>query len=268
MKRYSYKTRELREADNGIIRFKEEMDALITSEEFINVFRVYIEDIALYKSSAGIKYRRSTEYAAIGILDQNDLLQEAYLAFLEAYSAFKDKPESDFDDGSDIWAFLKKSTILNFEYALRNKKDGIRLTQHATFKSGSNNINTLTSIFGKLDEIFSKNAAEVISSKWETDFVGYFLEAHMDDYLDLTRTGKRDVFKKERAILKSVYGIDQVKMTYAEISDEMGVSQSTIRSVKERAIKRLKSEDSKEKIAHFLHEYRITTNADTEKYRE
>ena len=57
-------------------------------------------------------------------------------------------------------------------------------------------------------------------------------------------------------------------MTYKELSDYHKVGQSTIRSVKERAIKRLQSEESKVKIADFLHEYRINTKADTEKYRK
>ena len=267
MKKYSLITRTRREADNEIVRFKEEIDVLISSEEFIEKFRGYIEDIAMYKTAKGYKYRRSTEYAAIGILDQNDMFQEAYLAFLEAYDIFKNNSDN-FNTGAEAWSYLKKSTTLNFESQLRGRKDGIRITHHGQFVSKNSSVNVLTTIFGKLEDIFSKNVDEVSISKWDTDLTGYFLEVHMDDYLDFTRDGNRDYKKNERAIIRSIYGIDEVKKTYKEISDELQVSQSTIRSVKERAIKRLQSEESKEKIAHFLHEYRIQTNADTEKYRK
>ena len=265
MKKYSLTTRSRREADNKIVRFKDQMDVLISSEEFIEKFRGYIEDIARYKTVKGHKYARSTEYAAIGIMDQNDLFQEAYLAFLEAYSNIDwDKVNG---EGAVLWGFLKKSTILNFEKALRGRKDGIRVPEREMF-GGSANTNLVTTLFSQLDKVFFRNQEDTATSKWDTDLTGYFLEVHMDDYLDFTRDGNRDYKKKERAIIKSIYGIDEAKKTYKEISEDLQVSQSTIRSVKERAIKRLQSEESKEKIANFLHEYRIQTNADTEKYRK
>ena len=89
MKRYSFRVRDLREADNKSVRFNDELDVLITSEEFINTFRGYIEDFARYKRVGGRKKLRSTGYAAIGILTMNDLYQEAYLAFFEAYESYK-----------------------------------------------------------------------------------------------------------------------------------------------------------------------------------
>lgn len=272
MKKYSVAIRRLRERDNKIVKFFDN-DSIISSEEFNNEFRGYIEDIARFKKSKGRKFLRSTEYGAIGILDMNDIYQEAYLAFLEAYNKFMEldaKGSFNYQDGergAAIWTYIKKTTALNFEQAVRGKKDGIRVTHHAQFVSKSTNMNLLTSLFGGLETRFANNVMEVGLTKWETDLVGYFLEVHMDEYLDLTRDGNRDFKKNERAIVKALYGIDQSKMTYKEISEYYGVGQSTIRSVKERAIKRLQSEESKEKIANFLHEYRISTQADTEKYR-
>ena len=261
MKKYNITTRKRREADNEIVRFKEEMDVLISSEEFIEKFRVYIEDIAMYKRSNGIKYRRSTEYAAVGILDQNDLFQEAYLAFLEAYDMFKSRPEN-FETGAEIWAYLKKSTILNFEAQVRGKKDGIRITHHAQFVANKlAETNMLTKLFSRLEEVFSNNVAEVSISKYDTDLTGYFLEVHMDEVLDLTREGNRDYKKNEREVIKFLYGIDCVQKTYKELSEQYGIPEATLRQVKKRALNRLKSFESKQKIAHFLHEYRISTKA-------
>ena len=270
MKKYSRKIREMREADNKIVKFFED-DVLITSEEFINAFRGYIEDIAVFKTDGKRKFFRSTEYAAIGIMDMNDVYQEAYLAFLEGYrnldwNKINELHES--ERGGMIWSFLKKSTILNLERQLRDKKDGVRVTEWALFNSQSVNTNLLTTLFSQIEKVFFRNQEDVALTKYETDLVGYFLEVHMDDYLDLTRSGKRDIKKNERAILKGLYGIDQPVMTYKELSDFYQISQSTIRKIKERAINRLQNEESKEIIANFLHEYRIGTQADTEKYRK
>ena len=271
MKRYSYKIKRMREADMKVIRFKDEMDAIISSEDFINNFKGYIEDIALFKTVKGRKFMRSTQYAAIGIMDQNDIIQEAYLAFIEAYNNLdwnKIGEAHEREQGAVIWGFLKKSTVLNLERQLRNQKDGVRIPEHQLFKTKSINTNLVTTLFSQLDKVFFKNQEDVALTSWETDLTGAFLEVHMDEYLDLTRDGNRDFKKNERVIIKALFGIDQPVQTYKELSEHYGISQSTIRKVKERAIKRLKVEESKEKIADFLHEYRIKTQADTEKFKK
>ena len=264
MKRYSFNVRKLRDEDNKIVKFHEQADVLITSEEFITNFRGYVEDFARFKTVNGRKYLRSTEYAAIGIMDINDLYQESYLAFFEAYSRYKDRAH-DFDSGGEIWSFLKKTTILNFEKSLRAKKDGVRTPERVYF-GGAENL--VTKLFSQLEKVFFKNQEDVALTKWETELTGMFLEVHMDEHLDLTRNGNRDLKKNERAIIKALYGIDQPRKTYAEVSEYYGVGQSTVRKVKERAVKRLQTEESKREISNFLHEYRINTQADTEKYRK
>ena len=265
MKRYSFRIRGLREADAKVERFLEDPEALMTSEEF-KEFRGYVEDFARYKRVKGRRFGRSTDYAAIGIMTINDLYQEAYLAFLEAYEEYKKRSE-DFVEGGAVWSYLKKTTILNFEKSIRGKKDSIRMPERVYFADG-NNVNVITSIFGNLEEVFRNNVEEVATSKWETDLVGSFMDVHMDDYLDLTREGNRDLRKNERSIVKMIFGLDGPKMSYREIADYYKISQSTIRSVKERAIKRLQEEESKEKIADFLHEYRVGTQADIENYKK
>lgn len=267
MKRFSQKIRTLRDKDARVKSFKDSMDAIISSERFIEEFKGYIDNIALYKSVGdGRKYRRSTDYAAIGIMDINDLIQEAYLSFLEAYDSIDwNKIDSEaHNKGGMIWGFIKKTTILNFERALRQGKDGVRIPEYAQ----PENVNILTNTFGKLEEIFSKNIEEVSMTRWEADLVGAFMDVHMDDHLDLTRYGNRDLKKSERAILKSLYGLDEPRKTYAELSEYYGIPQPTIRQIKKRAIKRLQSEKSKEEIADFLIGYSVRTQADIEKYKK
>ena len=270
MKNYSRTIRKMREADNKIVKFFES-DALITSEEFINTFRGYIDDIAVFRTDGKRKLFRSTQYAAIGIMDINDVYQEAYLAFLEGYKNLdwsKINKLHESERGAMIWSFLKKSTILNLEQQLRGKKDGIRVTEWGLFKSESVNTNMITKLFNQLDRLFFRNQEDISLTSYETDLINAFMDVHMDEYLDLTRDGNRDLRKNERAVLKSLYGLELPLKTYKELSEHYRISQSTLRSIKERAIKRLQSEESKEIIANFLHEYRIGTQADTEKYRK
>ncbi|MGI9548838.1 MAG: sigma factor-like helix-turn-helix DNA-binding protein [Bdellovibrionales bacterium] len=293
MKKYNHKIKKMRETDAkmvSVVRDKQgnekftqygptdvkvidkvNQEYLLSSEDFIVKFKPYIDDIARFKKVNDRKYLRSTNYALIGCMTANDMYQEAYLAFLEAY----DKIDwtmidnvSETEKGAIVWSYLKKSTLLNFERQLRNKKDGIRIPERQLFNSDSINTNVLTQLFSQIDRVFFHNQEEVALTKWETDLIGAFMDVHMDKYLDLTRNGNRDLKKNERAVLKALYGLDEVRMSYKDISDHYKVSQSTIRSVKERAIKRLKTRESIEEIADFLHEYRINTQADTEKYRK
>ena len=270
MKKYSYSVRRFREA-NKKIKFKEEMDALINSNEFIEKFQGYVEDIALFKTVKGRKFMRSTEYAAIGIMDQNDVIQEAYLAFLEAYNNLDwDKVSETHENerGALIWSFLKKSTILNLEYQLRNKKDGVRITQYQTFKDGGVNTNLITTLFSQLEKVFFRNQEDVALTAWETDLTGAFLEVHMDEFLDLKKSGGRNFKGIEREVLKRTYGIDGVKLTQKEISEKYNISHSTIRVIKNRALNKLKKKESKILIAEFLKEYRIKTKANYEEVYE
>ena len=269
MKKYSSKIKSMRNADLKLVRFKDDVDALISSEEFITVFKDYIENIALYRRSEGRAFRRSTEYAAIGIMDQNDMIQEAYLAFLEAYNNLdwsKVNNVHENERGALIWGFLKKSTTLNYEKSLRKKKDGVRTPERELF-SDTVNTNMLTKIFDQLEIVFSRNVDEVAITKYETDLVGAFLDVHLDEFLDLTFKGERNKKGIERFVVKSFYGLDCVRMSAKEISEVLKISPSTVGVVRKRAVDSLKNELSKKIISDFLHEYRISTQADIEKYR-
>ena len=172
--------------------------------------------------------------------------------------------ESNFENDAAAWSYIKKTTMMNLSISIRDKKDGMRVTQWGLFqskKNEGNNMQSITSLFHKLDEMFMKNYEDVVTSKWETDLLGYFLEVHMDEYLDLTFKGERNLKGTERTILRGLFGIDEEIKTYQELAEMLNISQSTLRSVKQRAIEKLKSNESLEKIANFTKEYRITTDS-------
>ena len=94
MKNHSNDTRRYIETGTGFgvndkdrvvpITYREETDSIMTSNKFIEKFKVYIDDMAVTKESVdnGRKKKsfRSTDYSSIGVMDRNDLVQEAYLS--------------------------------------------------------------------------------------------------------------------------------------------------------------------------------------------
>ena len=235
MKKYSRTIRRLREKDNKIVKFKDDMDALVSSEEFITQFRGYVEDIARFRKVNGRKFLRSTEYASIGILDMNDVYQEAYLAFLEAYNNLnwgKISEVHENERGAVIWSFLKKSTALNLNKSLRQKKDGVRVPERIMFETDNANLELVTSLFGHLERVFSNNAQEVAMTPWEQELTGLFLESHMDDVLDLKKNGTRNLKGIERHTIKAFFGIDQPRQTLRELGKYYGINESTVRVLK------------------------------------
>ena len=271
MKKYSIRIAGLKKMDDKLIKFKDQNDVLMTSEEFLTKYRVFIDDIALFKEIEGRKRFRSQEYASIGIMDRNDLIQEAYLAFFKAYNDVDwKKINKSTNPEAELWAYLKKKTIYDINIAIRSKKDGVKLTQWALFqgkeaKEGKN-VQFITTLFNKLDHIFFRNQEDTALTKYETDLLGYFLDVHLDEFLDLNFKGERNWNGVERYLLKSFYGLEEVRKSQKELAEELNLSNSTIRVIIKRAITKLRSKESMDLIANFCHEYFISTNSLAREY--
>ena len=269
MKQYSRETSTAHSEAMALLknRVKSTMeDSIMSSDVFAKEWEPYIRDIALTKEANGKKYYRSQEYASIGVMDRNDLIQEAYLAFLNAYSQVDWKRiEKSNNPEAELWAYLKKRTVLDTNMAIRNNKDGMRITQYGLFQSKEaqdTNVKMITSLFNHLELAFANNVEEVAVTKYETDLLGYFLESHMDDFLDLNFKGERNRTGIERIVMLSYYGIDNVRKTAKEIAETFKVSESTIKNVVKRAQKKLRCDESREIISNFCKEYFINTQAD------
>ena len=271
MKKYSIRIAGLKKMDDKLIKFKDQDDVLMTSEEFLSKYRVFIDDIALFKEIEGRKRFRSQEYASIGIMDRNDLIQEAYLAFFDTYSTVNwKKINNSTNPEASLWSFLKKSTILRLQRGIYEKKDGIRITERAisnAVKEGTiKDMNGITTLFNKLDHIFFRNQEDTALTKYETDLLGYFLDVHLDEFLDLNFKGDRNWNGIERYLVKSFYGMEEVRKSGKELAEEFKISQSTIRSLIQRALNKLRSKESMELISNFCREYFISTNSLAREY--
>ena len=286
MKKYSVKIRNLKKIDDNQIKFVEreapvygddgfivgsETDVLMTSEEFLTKYKVFIDDIALFKEIEGRKRFRSQEYASIGIMDRNDLIQEAYLSFLNAYNDVNwKKINKSTNPEAALWGYLKKKTILDLNRGLRQKKDGIRITEWKVTQSkeakGSVNVEFITTLFNKIEHIFFRNQEDTALTKYETDLLGYFLDVHLDEFLDLNFKGERNWTGIERDVIRMFYGIESARLTTKEIAKVYHVSDSTIKNVVKRSLAKLRTKESMTLIANFCHEYFISTNSLAREY--
>ena len=270
MKQYSRKSSNTHSESMAVLknRVKSQIeDSIMDSVEFAKTWEPYIRDIALTKEANGKKYYRSQEYASIGVLDRNDLIQEAYACFFHVYSNVDWKRiEKSNNPEAELWSYLKKGTINKLQQELYKVKDGIRVTEYAIRKAKEEdnitNMNVITSLFNRLDILFFKNQEDTALTKYQTDLLGYFLESHMDDYLDLNFKGNRNYKGIERELVMQFYGIDCERRSRKDLSEQYKISPSTIGVVVKRAITKLKSDESKEIIRDFCKEYSIETQAD------
>lgn len=249
-------------------------DSIMDSKTFASEWEPYIRDIGLTKEAKGKKYYRSQEYASIGVMDRNDLIQEAYTCFFEAWEKVDwDKVNSlpEAERQPFLWGWVKKTVVRRVHDSLLALKDGIRVPHRELYYESykdrkatreNANIHNITSLFNQLDVLFIRNQEDTALTKHQTDLLGYFLESHMDDFLDLNFKGERNPKGIERMAIMSFYGIDSIRMTVKEIAETFKVSESTIKNVIKRAQKKLRCEESKELISEFCKEYFIETQAD------
>ena len=259
-------------------------ELLMSSQEFISSWRKYVEYMALFKEDEkGKSFKRNTEYPAIGIMDENDLLQEAYTTFLESYNKIdwnKVKEVDQRERAPYIWSFLKKTLSLTYQKHLLFMKDGIKVPYRELFPSAyakekgvgsieNSNIKNITSLFGSMEKAFANLDDDMSATKYETDLLGFFLEDLMAEHLDRNFKGEVKNDGIERFVLMNIMGIDGA-MTYDELSNHFNVSKQSLMSVKKRAIKKLRDPRVMSRIHQFVVEYGIKTssNADTLGKRE
>ena len=241
-------------------RRRHEQDLRKTKDEWINKWSKHVKAIAKYQDGDSDKAWRSTDYTSIGILDSNDLMQEAYLAFLTAWGNVKwnEVNEADSPDAF-LWAFLKKSANLNLAKNLRKFKDSIRIPERV---AESGELARVTGLFHQLDKMFMNiEGNEEVMLNYEAELLGFFLDSHLDSFLDKKVSGERSLKGIERDVIKKLFGIESELGTYTELAKYYEVSQSTLRTVKQKALKKLKSNMSMRIIADFVQEYKITTSS-------
>ena len=246
-----------------------DLKPLISSEEFLSKYKGFIDDIAKYKIDINAdknpdgtdrKNFRSLEYASIGVMDKHDVQQEAYLAFMESYSNVNwDKIRAASNPDAMLWGYLKRSTIMNLNIAIRQQKDGIRMPEW--YIKEYNVYKGITSLFESIEDVGSMKAEAPNMSKYEQEVLRWAINDLMGKYLDIKKDGSRDEKGIEREIIKNVFGIYDDSMTYKEMASYYGVSEASLKMAKMRAIKKLKNPGFEMEIRDILDQYKIVTGS-------
>ncbi len=234
-------------------------ELVMSSDTFIREWKKHIDTLAKFKKFNDEKIQlRPLGYNSIGVLDLNDVYQETYMAFIEAFSAWDniDDPykSGDITDEAKAkrkWTYIKKTTLLNMERSLRGSRFVVRIPEHV----GA--VDNPTTLFGRIDKVFGEKADEDANAGWWNDFLGSKLEDIIGDTLDKP-------FHQQ--LIKAFFGIDEAQMSYKELSETFRMPESTVRKVKQRVLAKLQTPEVMMEIAEFMREYKIETDSAATEY--
>ena len=176
-----------------------------------------------------------TDQVSVGCLSRNDIIQEAYLAFEEAWlrldwDAIHRAPAE--QQPAIIWAYIKKSVKLNTRNAINYVKDGVRTYKVNGGRLGDSIDDFLSILFNDFHEDSSPVWEEPVSM-WDIERLAVGLDEAMRDKLS----------NLERQTLELFYGIDCDRVTLKNLSDSMSINQSTLTNKKKRALLKMNNDD-------------------------
>ena len=192
-----------------------------------------IQHLATWTPKLAIQFSR--EYAAIGTLDMNDLVQMGNLHMIQAvhaldWSIIDGAHES--EQPAIIWSYVKNRIKLGIRKEIDYLKDPMRSHRmNGDKRSNAPLDNFLTQLF---PDYFNEEYHGIIDtsgdSMWDIEQLAVGLEVLMDEVLSF----------KEKDVLKSFYGIDCDKMSQQVLADYYKMSISSIQNLKFHAVNKLK----------------------------
>lgn len=250
MKHFSSET--MRQHTQDLIRelkIKQTPDAL----------RYYIINADKLKATSpmyAIASKQTREWPAVGLLDLHDLSQECYCALIVAWSRVNwDVINASSNPRASLWAYLKKSIKLDFRKAVNSFKDGMRVpldkiweVKPNKYEFGLDNFFSISVDNAWFLEHFSEALVMANNSRmssWETEELYESLETIMKDKLSDT----------ERLILEMGFGINELNempVSAKNIGVYFNIKEPTVRKIKERALKKLRTQENQDYLKSFL----------------
>lgn len=181
-----------------------------------------------------------TDQVRVGIVDRNDIIQECFLAFENAWNnldwdAIHAAQEQ--EQPAIIWGYLKKSIKLKVRNRLTYIKDGIR-----TYSVDGNRLgNSVDDFLSILFDSFYEDAISV----WEEPVSLYDIERLANGLDEAMRIYLSD---NDRRTIEYFYGIDCDKQSLKQIANIFNTNQNNITVRKKRAIAKLNREEVKQII--------------------
>ena len=205
------------------------------------------------------------DYARIGIMDLNDIIQEANMALVVAWNNIKwdiinKVPKKEREDA--IHGFLFKSMTLQVKRRVQSQSDGMRLPDSGRVRNESGDRSSkgkdiLTTLFPNWFKDF-----ESVIDHWGEDIddyaseqLGFFIEELL----------YRDFKYSDADVLLQFYGIGHDRLSYKEIANNQGKSITSIKVKKHRVLESLKSDHYKNLISKYIveEEFKTSSNAYT-----
>ena len=190
----------------------------------------------------------NTEENAAGILDKNDMIQECYLALVEAWSRLDwDEVKAADEPQARIWAFLKKSIKLKARERVHNTKDGIRIPHSKRWDiTETKNVDDfLTQLFPP--DFFSENDERL--GLLDDEYIGRYDIMILGEALDDVM--RKHLSRNEQIVLESLFGVDRDQRSTKEVAIQLGTNENNIRKIKSRALKQLDTEEVRDYLKTF-----------------
>ena len=196
------------------------------------------------------------EYASAGTLDLNDLIAIGNYHLINALNnvymmnkpSLADIPEA--EHAPVIWTYVKKSILFEVKREINLSKDGVRTWREGdpgrqiSIKGKTAEEDFVTELFPDFfDEQFMLYHDNT-DTMWNIIQLGIGLDEAMDKSLSFD----------ESKLIKLFYGIDQDKKSYKELSKMFRKSTKALEITKRRAIKKLKSEETR-KIIQLYYDF-------------
>ena len=219
-------------------------------------YKRHQEDIKCYTRGVGRYYEwviklansYNREYASIGILDINDLIQAGHVGLLQAWNGIEwDKIEASSNPEAQLWGYIKK----RIKWAIRREID--KYSQHIALPI--NKLENMRNHQEYEDQIFCHlfpkffdqafpNLVDEPMPYWESEVLGEIIDDHL--YANFKVVDHVE-------ILRARYGIDREKPASAkELANKYRTTEAYIGQVINRMKNKLKKDDKfKEIIENF-----------------
>jgi hypothetical protein len=210
--------------------------------------------IDYFKMAAKIANSYSKDYSAIGVMNINDLNQEAFLALLTAWKnidwAYINKLESKLDRNKTVNKFLSISIKGIIGDRIKENIDGSGrpikgVWNNKDKKRHTNGFGFISVLF---PQWFDNDVISILDNEtydYDYDKLGEYLEGWLKKYIP-----------KYHNMMKMFYGLDDVyskPKKIADIARYYGGSMESIKKQKQRLLTRLRSnDDALDELAYYV----------------
>lgn len=223
-----------------------------------------------FKLAINIANSFSKEYASIGVMNINDLMQESFYALLKSWDnidwKYIDKIEDELDRKKSITNFLKKSILGLVKDEVKKNVDGTKKPIKGVWDNKTKT--RRTDVFGFLTLLFpnwfDNNALTLIEDEvydYDYEKLGEYIEKWLDKHEP-----------KYKLMILMFYGIDDVyskPKSIAEIAEVFKINPEAIKKQKQRLLKRLKrNEQAMNELAFYVTTNGIKTSSKAYDYAE